>query len=273
MIEALVKKWATIRIPDALKHASKEAIFEVLGEQEFFCNKHKSKWVGSPTGIFFGLVSYSICPACKRERELEEQREIEREAREAEEYRTLSLELLGVTKRHFKDLERGVVDTPFYVKHKGLLDTKDGDFVDTRPLLLFNSCGVGKSFLAQQMVIKAWEIGQSYRIIKGEELQARFECLEISGGYHRTNSLENLSELLEQDCVIIDEVDNITKPVVLNRLLGALHDACKRFILIGNCNVGDFFASLEPKIVDRLVDKVSGAFIYGGDFESMRTGR
>lgn len=271
MVKELVKNWATIRIPDALKNASKEAIFEALGEQEFFCNKHKSKWVGSPTGIFFGLVSYTICPTCKREREIEKQREMERELREAEEHRLLSLELLGVTKRHFKDLERGVVDTPFYVRNKGLLDTKDGDFVDTRPLLIFNECGVGKSFLAQQMVIKAWEIGQSYRIIKGEELQARFECLEISGGYHRTNSLENLAELLEQDCLIIDEVDNITKPVVLNRLIGALHDDCKRFILIGNCGVSDFLTTLEPKIVDRLMDKVSGVFVLGGQYASVRS--
>lgn len=271
MIEALVKNWATIRIPEALKHASKETIFEALGEQEFFCNKHKSKWVGKPTGIFYGLVCYEICPECKRDRELEKQREREQELRDAEEYRILSLECLGVTKRHFKDLEHGVRDTPFYVRNKGLLDTNGSDFMDTRPILLFNSCGVGKSFLAQQMVIKAWEMDKSYRIIKGEDLQARFECLEISGGYHRTNSLENLGELLEYDCLIIDEVDNITKPVVLNRLLGALHDACKRFILIGNCNLSDFFASLEPKIVDRILDKTNGALVLGGNYQSVRT--
>lgn len=271
MIEAFVKNWATIRIPDALRDKSKEAIFEALGEQEFFCNKHRSKWVGKPTGIHFGLVCYEICPECKRERAREKELEMEREKKEAEEYRLLSLECLGVTKRHLMDLERGVRDTPFYVRNKGLLDTNGSDFVDTRPILLFNSCGVGKSFLAQQMVIRAWEMGQSYRIIKGEDLQARFECLEISGGYHRTNSLENLSELLEHDCLIIDEVDNITKPVVLNRLLGVLHDACKRFILIGNCNLSDFFASLEPKIVDRILDKTGGALVVGGEYQSVRT--
>lgn len=179
---------------------------------------------------------------------------------------------LGVTKRHRMDLQRGIENTPFFKANKKYLEIdSSGEFVCKNPILIFNECGIGKSFLAQQMVVEAFKFGNFWRIIKGEELQARFECLETDGGFHRTNSFENIASLADFDGLIIDEADNIKKTEVLNRLLGHLHDNCVRFVLIGNCALNDFLATLEPKIVDRLLDKHYGAEIIGGQYDSVRS--
>lgn len=247
---------------------------------EQYCEQH-SNYISYPIAKIdaFGEVIYSECPHCAKEREikkLEVEAKIESErkiARENEKIETLLQR--GCGKKYLKYRNNLRSDTELlsnglaeYLLHNSV------DFLKTENIILVGGCGIGKTFFANRMVEIAYELGKNYLCITAFELVGIYKSKNING-FSRTNSFENIEDLLEEvECVILDEVDYFLRGSKDAREEEALHHLAqicerddKRVILLGNCNRKELKDALPPKVYSRFR---GGAVIQGWGMKDLR---
>lgn len=275
-------KRVVIDTPKELQNMSLQEILDkgYLLETEFFCDTHQKNYKSSPIAkTAFGTIIYSECPECAKDREIkrqqyeaEKQEVIKRAQIEREES---ILRARGCGKKFLK--LRGSLKMDTELMSKGLakyLEHDGSDFLNKDRLVILGGCGIGKTFFGNMLVETAYKIGLRYVCFNAFELVSAYKSMSING-FNRTNSFENLVELLDGvDCLIIDEIDYFlrgNKDVRDDETLHHISQICEkddiRTIVLGNCNKQELKEAMPPKVYSRFT---GGKPIGGWNMQDMR---
>lgn len=271
-----------VEIPQEYAHLPLESLIElgIALEAEFFCETHQKAYKSLPiTKTMFGTILYSECPECAKDRELRKMQE-EREKQEAfrreqEEREKTILRNRGCGNKFLKMRDSLKMDTE--LMGKGLLKYLENDgsnFVDRDRLIILGGCGIGKTFFGNMLVDTAFKMGLNYVCLNAFELASAYRSTNING-FNRTNSFENLADILDSvDCLIIDEIDyflRANKDIRDEETLHHITQICEkediRIIVLGNCNRNELKEGLPPKVFSRLT---GGKVINGWNMQDMR---
>lgn len=250
-------------------------------EKLIVCDTH-GIYTAKPLTKFQNNVIYTECPQCAKERKEEQQKEIEKQNQAFEKARLEREENLlisrGCGKKYLKMRGSFLLDTE--LMSKGLeeyLKVDDNGFVNQGNLIVLGGVGIGKTFFANALVDKAYQIGLNYILLNSFEIASLYKSKNI-GGFNRTNSFENIAEALYGvDCVILDEVDYFlrgSKDIRDDEALHHFSQICERddirVIILGNCNKKELKEGLPPKVYSRFR---GGNVINGWEMRDMREDR
>lgn len=275
-------KRVVIDTPKELQNMSLQEILDkgYILETEFFCDTHQKNYKSSPvTNTAFGTIIYSECPECAKDREIKRQQE-EAEKQEAIKKAQIKreeaiLRSRGCGKKFLKLRNSLKMDTELMSKGLAKYLEHDGsDFINKDRLVILGGCGIGKTFFGNMLVETAYKIGLRYVCFNAFELVSAYKSMSING-FNRTNSFENLAEILDGvDCLIIDEIDYFlreNKDVRDDETLHHISQICEkediRTIILGNCNKQELKEAMPPKVYSRFT---GGKPIGGWNMQDMR---
>lgn len=274
-----------VSIPKELQNLTLEELIEkkVVHEQEIFCERHNGTYTAKPfLKTIFGSVIFTECPRCAEDREKERAKESakRREAilRERHEHRISILKARGCGNKYLNMRENLSKETQLLSKGLAKYLENDGlDFFEKDRLIVLGGCGIGKTFFGNMLVEIACDLGLNYVCYNAFELAGIYKSTNING-FNRTNSFENLVEILNGvDCLIIDEIDYFlrgSKDVRDEEALHHISQICEkediRMIILGNCNRNELKDGLPPKVFSRLS---GGKVINGWNMEDLRVKR
>lgn len=276
VIKEVPKEFETLSL-DALKEVG------VAEEIEAFCEKHQEHYTAKPfVKIIFGnSILYTECQKCREDREKAKELE-ERERLEARRKKELALreEILssrGCGKKYLKARREKSIKSDTELMKKGLVDFLKIDcdnFEKKEKLVVLGGCGIGKTFFGNLMVELAYELNLKYLCYTAFELASIYKSTNING-FNRTNSFENLQELLEDaDGLIIDEFDYFmrgSKDVRDEEALHHIAQICEkediRTIILGNCNRKELKEMMPQKVYSRFA---GGSVIGGWNMKDLR---
>ena len=253
----------------------------IENEKLVACEKH-GIYTAKPLTKFQKSVIYTECPQCAKERKEEQEREAEKQKQAFEKAQLEREEALlisrGCGKKYLKMRNQFLFDTE--LMSKGLseyLKIDNDGFVNQDNLIVLGGVGIGKTFFANALVDKAYQIGLNYILLNSFEVASLYKSKNI-GGFNRTNSFENIAEALGGvDCVILDEVDYFLRGGKDIRDDEALHhfsQICEkddiRVVILGNCNKKELKEGLPPKVYSRFR---GGSVINGWEMRDMREDR
>lgn len=271
-----------VEIPKECAHLSLEELFKkgIAVEIEKYCETHSKSYKSAPfLKTAFGTILYSECPDCAKDREIKRQKEekerIEAQKREQLERKKAILRLRGCGNKFLNMRENLRLDTELMSKGLARYLEHDGsDFINKDKLVILGGCGVGKTFFGNMLVDTAYDLGLNYVCFNAFELVGIYKSKTING-FNRTNSFENLVELLESvDCLIIDEIDYFlrgSKDIRDDETLHHISQICEkediRTIILGNCNKEELREAMPPKVYSRFT---GGKPIGGWNMQDMR---
>lgn len=274
-----------VSIPKELQNLTLEELIEkkVVQEQEIFCEKHSGTYTAKPfLKTIFGSVIFTECPKCKEDRDKERATESEkrREAilREKHKHRISILKARGCGNKYLNMRENLSKETQLLSKGLAKYLENDGlDFFEKDRLIVLGGCGIGKTFFGNMLVEIAYDMGLKYVCYNAFEMAGIYKSTNING-FNRTNSFENLVEILDGvDCLIIDEIDYFlrgSKDIRDDEALHHVSQICEkediRMIILGNCNRNELKDGLPPKVFSRLT---GGKVINGWNMEDLRVKR
>lgn len=271
-----------VKVPKEYSRLSLEELIEkgVAVEAERYCETHSKTYKSTPfLKTDFGTILYTECPDCAKDRELrrakEEKERIEAIERAKQERKREILKLRGCGKKFLKMKEDLRFDTE--LMGKGLvkyLEHDGSDFLSKDRLVILGGCGIGKTFFGNMLVDMAYDLGLKYVCFNAFELASAYKSTNIEG-FNRTNSFENLADLLEGvDCLIIDEIDYFlrgSKDIRDDETLHHISQICEkediRTIILGNCNKEELKEAMPPKVYSRFT---GGKPIGGWNMQDLR---
>ena len=279
----LIIKRGTVKIPKEYDNLSLGDLIEQGIIEKYkteYCEVHSKNYTSTPyfkTGLCG--VLYSECPECAKDREVkrvQEAKEREEAIKRAQIEREESiLRARGCGKKFLK--LRGSLKMDTELMSKGLakyLEHDGSDFLNKDRLVILGGCGIGKTFFGNMLVETAYKIGLRYVCFNAFELVSAYKSMSING-FNRTNSFENLVELLDGvDCLIIDEIDYFlrgNKDIRDDETLHHISQICEkddiRTIILGNCNKQELKEAMPPKVYSRFT---GGKPIGGWNMQDMR---
>lgn len=271
----------TIQIPLELKDKTLDQLIKegICSDLEAYCEVHNEGFTSKPIAKVAGAVIYSECPKCEDDRkrrrlqeDLAKENTIKARQREIEDS---VLKSRGCGSKFLKMRDDLSLSTELmssglskYLEHDGL------DFKNKKNIIILGGCGIGKTFFANWLVMLAYKLKLNYVCLNAFEIASIYKSKTING-FNRTNSFQNLVDILEGvDCLIIDEVDYFLSKTKDIRDEEALHHASQicekegmRVILMGNCNRAELKEALPPKVYSRFA---GGDVINGWNMQDLR---